>query len=371
MPRIRALLVVVLVLLLLTSAVAGDDDSYEITLDQSVDIPERTLDTDSGEFTVSTVGRYAEDGTVNVTTSGPRNTSYAIRLVDSEERLRQSTYGTSDDSTKFSLDRYSPGTYAIVITNASDAEDVKAAKPFVIYGYTVSHTTSDEVEGDSTLDVELSLDQVSEEVDNPPAGVEVALGNDSTSIRAEATRTSGLNYTAEIDVSSLSPGEYSLYTGVQRDNTVYEYQELTGVNTYSVTVTEATTTTPTPTDTETPTGLTSTEAAGGQPAPTGTATDAPDGTTAAAGTSTASEDTTAPSGSTFADSTQSSTPADPSSENSATTGTPTSAPSSATGVTPTDTSSSTPVSTPVLPDGGILLLCGGLFALLYRVWGLE
>lgn len=371
MPRIRALLVVVLIVLLLTSAAAGDGDSYEITLDQSIDIPERTLDTDSGEFTVSTMGRYAEDGTIDVTTSGPENTSYVIRLIDSEERIRQNEYRTGDGSAEFFLDRYPPGTYAIVITNASDAEDVKTAKPFVIYGYTVSHTTPDEVEEDSTLEVELSLEQVDGEVDNPPAGVEVALGNDSTSIRAEATRTSGLNYTAELDVSSLSPGEYSLYTGVQRDNTVYGYQELIGVNTYSVSVTEATTPTPTPTDTETPTGSTSTEAAGGQPAPARTATDAPEGTTAATRTSTASEDTTAPSGSTVADSTQSSTPGDPSSENSAATGTPTSASSSTTGVTPTDAFSSTPVSTPLLPDEGVLLLCSGLFALLYRVWGSE
>lgn len=261
MSRIRVLLIVGFVTLLLTSTAAGDD-TYDITLDQSIDIAERTIDTDSGKFTVSTMGRYADDGTVEATTSGPGNTTYAIRLVDSEERLRQSEYVTGDGSPEFSLDRFPVGTYAIVITNQSDAEDVKRTAPFVIYGYTVTQSTPSEVEEDSTLDVELSLKKEEPEVDEPPAGVEVVLGNDSTSIITNATRTSGLNYTAEINVSSLSPGEYSLYTGVQRDNMIYGEQELIGVNTYSVSVVESTSSPTTSAPQVSPTETVSSEAPG-------------------------------------------------------------------------------------------------------------
>jgi hypothetical protein len=368
MPRIRALLVVGFVILLLTSAAAGDD-TYDITLDQSVDVPERTLDTDSGEFTISTIGRYADDGTVEATTSGPEDTTYAIRLIDSEERLRQSEYSTGDGSADFALDRFPVGTYAVVITNQSDAEDVKTVAPFVIYGYTVTQSTPSEVEEDSTLDVELSLTKVDSQVDEPPEGVEVALGNDSTSLTAEASRTSGLNYTAEIDVGSLSPGEYSLYTGVQRDNTVYGEQELIGVDTYSVSVTESTSTeTETPEDSTETATETSQGGAGGAPAPGGTATATPEGTTAVTETSTPSTETTAPQDPTAtATSAPSSPPTDPSSDNSTATERVTSSPSPTTAVTSTEAFSSTPVTTPLLPDGGVLMLFGGLFALLYRV----
>lgn len=389
MPRVRTLLVAAVAILLVTSAAAGDD-AYDITLDQSVDIPERTLDTDAGEFTISTMGRYADDGTVEATTSGPENATYAIRLVDSEERLRQSAYTTGDGSAEFSLDRFPVGTYAIVITNESDAEDAKEAAPFVIYGYTVSQSTPGEVEEDSTLNVELSLTKVNRQVDEPPAGVEVALGNDSTSIRTDATRTSGLNYTAEIDVSSLSPGEYSLYTGVQRDNTVYGYKELIGVDTYPVSVTEATTPTPSPTETETTQESTGTESSqgAGAPAPAGTATDAAtrtaDGTTTATATGTSTPRT--PSTATAASSppsavastsastsapSQSSTESGASSGDAAATEGSAGASSSTTDATSTAAPSLTPVGLPIVPDGGVLVVCLGSFLLLYRFRGPE
>lgn len=374
MPSARAILAVVLVASLSVAPVAGQSGGdYEITLDREVDIPDRTLDTDSGEFTVSAVGRYATGDVVEVTTSAPDNSEYAIRLVDSQERLRASAYAEGDASARFSLDRYDAGTYAVVITNESDADDVYAIKPLVIYGYTVTQQTSSEIEEDSTLTVEFSLTMADDvDVDKPPASVEVALGNDSTSLTTTATRTEDLNYTAEIDTDALSPGDYRLYTGVQRDNTVYGYQELIGVNTYQVSVVEATTATPTPTETQTSTSGSGGGTQSGSSGPTaGTQTSTSTATAeTATGTSMPNATRTVTSTATSAvrdTATSSETPGDrPDGDGGTTVPSPTSDIPPTTAVQ-SESGASTPVSTPVLPDGGVFLLCLVAVAIASRI----
>ncbi|MFA1611751.1 hypothetical protein [Halobellus rubicundus] len=377
MPSARAILAVLLIVSLSIAPVTGQSsEEYEITLDQETDIPERTLDTDSGEFTISVVGRYAKGGTVEVSTSAPSGTSYAIRLIDSQERLRASAYEDGDGNARFSLDRYAAGTYAIVITDETDADDVHALKPLVIYGYTVTQRTPNETETDSTLDVEFSLTKADDvDVDEPPASVEVGLGNDSTSITTEATRTEDLNYTAEIDTSALSPGDYRLYTGVQRDNTIYGYQELIGVNTYQVSVVEASTETPTATDTQTTTGgADGTQSGPGAP-PAGAQTTAPAATNTPENrttTTTMSPNsthtaTTEPISVTDTTGTSSiSTRQTPSDDDSASAPSPASD-SATSEVSQTEDGSSTPVSTPVLPDGAVFGLCLVAVAVLSRL----
>ncbi|SDX92603.1 RodZ family helix-turn-helix domain-containing protein [Halobellus clavatus] len=373
MPSTRVCFAVLLIVCVSVAPVAGQSDDYEITLGEEVDIPERTLDTDSGEFTVSVAGRYAEGDTVDVSTSGPGGTSYAVRLFDSQEYLRASRYPEEDGNVQFSLSRYDPGTYAIVITPESNADEILAIKPLVIYGYTVSHTTPNETAVDSTLTIEFSLDRVSGEVEEPPASVEVTLGNDSTSLTTEATRTSDLNYTAKIDVDPLSPGDYRLYTGIQRDNTVYGYQELIGVNTYQVSVVESTATetpteTPTATQTQTPSTTTSGSGATQEPGAPAAGTQ----TTASATTATMSPATTtritSPNSTQAVTSTTSPITTAESNVDEDPTRAPTASSQPTTSASPgSEAGSSTPVNTPVLPDGGMFVLGIVAVALLSRL----
>ncbi|MFA1610773.1 PGF-CTERM sorting domain-containing protein [Halobellus rubicundus] len=267
-PRVGILLCVLLLLTVTIPGASGTDGGdYGITLNESVDIPERTLETDSENYTVASIGRYVEGETVTVRTDGPENTSYAVRLVDSRERSRMTAYVAGNGSRQFPLAGYEPGTYAVVITNESDADTVYDVKLLVVSGYTVTHLTPSEIEHNTTLSVEFRLRRASEGVAESPEEVEVAIGNGSMSIRTEATRTFGLNYTAEIDTRSLAPGEYQLYTGVQRNDTVYGYKEFVGVDTYRVTVVDssASTTTEAPqrdSDTAATTTITTTTSTG-------------------------------------------------------------------------------------------------------------
>jgi hypothetical protein len=379
----RVLLAVALVISLSIAPVAGQSSQdYEITLDQEIDIPERTVEVESDEFTVSTTGRYAKGGTVEVTTSAPDSSEYAIRLVDSQERLRASAFAAGDNSTSFTLD-YDAGTYAVVLANASDSSDIYAVKPLVIYGYTVTQETPDETEEDSTLTVEFSLTKADDaNVDEPPANVRVALSNDSMSpLTTDATRTEDLHYTAEIDTNTLSPGDYRLSTGVQRDNTVYGEQELIGIDSYQVSIVEQTTT-PTPTDDEATTtdssgtsqsgsGAPSTSQSGSGAPSQGTQTTTATSTTRTVTTTPATSDSTQTPTSVATSSTDTSEVASTTTSESREDDDGTSPQSQSTNTTSSpageDGGSSTPVSTPVLPDSGVLALGLVIVTLLSRL----
>ncbi|WP_058826103.1 hypothetical protein [Haloferax sp. Q22] len=236
----RALL---LALVLVCSAVApltaAQSADYDVDIDGDLDIPDRTISTQWGDQTIEAIGSASEDGYLSVSTDGPSGDSYSIRVVDSQQRLRDSQYVDGGSaSASFSLDRYDPGTYAIALMNGT--ETVYAVEPFIINGFDVEQTAADRVESDDELLVEVNLSKVSNDVESPPAGVEVVLGNESASVRTTATRQTGLNYTATVDVASLSPGDYRLYSAAQTDEEVFGEPELVAVSgTQSVSVVEA------------------------------------------------------------------------------------------------------------------------------------
>ncbi|WP_042666315.1 hypothetical protein [Haloferax sp. ATB1] len=234
------LLALVLVCSTVAPLTAAQSADYDVDIDDDLDIPDRTISTQWGDQTIEAIGSASEDGTVSVSADGPSGPSYSIRVVDSQQRLRDNHYvdGGGSASASFSLDRYDPGTYAIALTNGT--ETVYAVEPFIINGFDVEQTAADRVEADDELLVEVNLSDASSDVESPPAGVEVVLGNESTSVRATATQQTGLNYTATVDVASLSPGDYRLYSAAQTDDEVFGEPELVAVSgTQSVSVVEA------------------------------------------------------------------------------------------------------------------------------------
>ncbi|REA03819.1 hypothetical protein DEQ92_11975 [Haloferax sp. Atlit-6N] len=236
----RALL---LALVLVCSAVApltaAQSADYDVDIDGDLDIPDRTISTQWGDQTIEAIGSASEDGYLSVSTDGPSGDSYSIRVVDSQQRFydNKPIDGGGSASETFSLDGYSPGTYAVALTNGT--ETVYAVEPFVINGFDVEQTATDRVEVDDELLVEVNLSKVSNDVESPPAGVEVVLGNESTSVRTTATQQTGLNYTATVDVASLSTGDYRLYSATQTGDEVFGEPELVAVSgTQSVSVVE-------------------------------------------------------------------------------------------------------------------------------------
>jgi hypothetical protein len=206
----------------------GQAASYEVRIDGDVDVPDRTISTEWGDRTISSIGRVDEGEYLRASTVAPAGESYSIRVVDSRQRLRDSAYATGDGSVTFDLDRYDPGTYAVALTNGS--EELYAVEPFVVRGYAVEQSVPAEVAAGSTMTVEVRLRAVHDEVSTPPDAVQVIVGDDRERLRVDAERESGLTYVATIDVGSLAPGTYEAYAEVQRDEEVFGARELVGLS---------------------------------------------------------------------------------------------------------------------------------------------
>jgi hypothetical protein len=249
MWRIRMLLVVIIILaggIIGVSAELSAEYSADIT--DSMDIPAQTVDTEWGEATITEVGKEESEESLEVSTDAPENESYAIRIVDSQERNLESEFvdDGGDVETSFPLDRYEPGTYVIALTQNSGDTAVEV-EPFVVKGYTLDQSVSDLTKGD-TITVEIELTKINDHTSDPQA-VNVTLLGDGAVRSIEATSTGEDSYQAQFNTDELSTGSYDIYTGVETNDDIYGYAELIGLSdSASVTIEDSETPTPKPED---------------------------------------------------------------------------------------------------------------------------
>jgi hypothetical protein len=249
MPRIRTLAVI---LILFVGGVFGV--TAELSTEHSVDIagsmsiPAQTVETEWGEATITEDGKEESSEDVGVSTDAPENESYAIRIIDSEERNLETQFvdDGGDIETSFFLNRYNPGTYVVALTQDSGDTAVEV-ETFIVKGYAVDQSVSDVTEGE-TITVDIQLTAVTDDPANPQVVNVTLFGNDITR-SAEATKTDENSYQANLSTDELSTGSYNVYAGVETTGDIYGYDELIGLSdSASVTVEDSGTETPMPGD---------------------------------------------------------------------------------------------------------------------------
>jgi hypothetical protein len=249
MLRIRTLAVI---LILFVGGIVGVtaelSTEHSVDIADSMNIPAQTVETEWGEATITEVGKEESGESLGVSTNAPENESYAIRIVDSEERNLETEFVDSggDTETSFLLNRYDPGTYVVALTQDGGDTAVEV-EPFIVKGYTVDQSVSDVTKGNSiTIDIQLTA--VSDDPADPQV-VNVTLFGNGVTRSAEATKTDENSYQANFTTDGLSPGSYDVYTGIETTGDIYGYNELIGLSdSVSVTVEDSETETPTPED---------------------------------------------------------------------------------------------------------------------------
>lgn len=246
--------ILILAVSVVTSGVIGVSaelsSEHSIDITGSMDIPEQTVDTEWGEATITEIGKEEAGESLRVSADAPKNNSYVIRIVDSDEtRLAGKSVPGGDADRSFSLNRYVPGTYVVAITQ--DRDTAHAVEPFVVKGYTVEQSTSDVTAG-TNINIDIQLTEVNSRTSSPQA-VNVTLYGDDVMQSTEATKINKTNYEASFRTDQIPTGTYEIYSAVETTGDIYEYDELVGVSdSISVTVSERETSTPEPSATVTP-----------------------------------------------------------------------------------------------------------------------
>jgi hypothetical protein len=251
---VKRFYILILAVSVVTSGVIGVSaelsSEHSIDITGSMDIPEQTVDTEWGEATITEIGKEEAGESLRVSADAPKNNSYVIRIVDSDEtRLAGKSVPGGDADRSFSLNRYVPGTYVVAITQ--DRDTAHAVEPFVVKGYTVEQSTSDVTAG-TNINIDIQLTEVNSRTSSPQA-VNVTLYGDDVMQSTEATKINKTNYEASFRTDQIPTGTYEIYSAVETTGDIYEYDELVGVSdSISVTVSERETSTPEPSATVTP-----------------------------------------------------------------------------------------------------------------------
>ena len=237
-----------LFLFVVAVALGGATGSYGLSASGSVDVPDRTLTHEGTSYDVGSIAERSQGESLAVSVSVPDGTSFHVDLYDADRQLEESTSGSGSDRVTFDTGNLAPGTYLLALY--ADGE-YRAIYPLVVTGYDLSVAHDEKAPVDGTLTV--TVDVTATAASGSPAAVEVVIWRGATTEQATATESDSGEYVAELSLSGLATGDYTVYAVAQGSDVVYGgQQELLGISGSSaVTISEDGTPTP---DASTPSG---------------------------------------------------------------------------------------------------------------------
>jgi|GEM_PF-3840696 len=207
------------VLLLLVAALALAPPAlaagYSISPGTTTDTPTRSVELEGNEFDISALGHVAYGETMSVGVDAPEE-AYSVSLYNTD---RQTEWVSNDEyvgDTNLPLptDRLDPGTYIVAVQGPGDR--FTAVHPIVVQGYNISLDAPTSLDAGETGELSVTLSPTGSSGD--PAGVDVALANESWDRTIETRKDDG-SYVATFSVSS--PGEYYVYAAARGTDTAY------------------------------------------------------------------------------------------------------------------------------------------------------
>ncbi len=196
---------------------------YDVSVENSVDVPDRTViidDPDIGEFefTVSAIGRRSPGDTITVNVSAIPTAEYQLELWDRElNTVDTSSVLTGNATTTFTAPS-EPGSYAIAAMQDGDAQ---AMVPVVVEAYSVEITSAPStIDTQETLTVQADLTTIdgSEAINDVMLGVMSA--DSDTGASTSMTEVDTTNDIYEGSVSNLDADEYDMGVVVQGEDQV-------------------------------------------------------------------------------------------------------------------------------------------------------
>jgi PGF-pre-PGF domain-containing protein len=229
----------------------GAADSYDISTDKMIDIPDRERNVDGETFEITHISQIEQNNTLTVDTSGP-DSRYEVNLISPQgQYVRVENIPDGGDATvTFDMSR-TVGSWLITIT---DPGDLVAIHPVVIKAYdiepdlsTTTVTRGTNVTADITVTEPTGGVRDQKDINR----VEAALANESTEVRvtAEAAEDGSDTYEISLSTDELTAGTYEFFGVVRGDQDIRGRDEVLGISgTTTVTVEAPATDTPTESD---------------------------------------------------------------------------------------------------------------------------
>jgi hypothetical protein len=198
--------------LLAVSTVSAQADEYDISIDSSIDTPDRTVTFDGQSYGVTAVKQADPGDSISVTADAPEENFVEVYIYNSDRQIvdsKEIEAGSSRPATvSFDLSGYSSGSYVVALSY--DGE-IRAVHPLIVRAYDVSITAPNEAPANEQITLSSNISQIRP---GTKSGVEFVILSDADTLRINASEIDGI-YEATTDFSSLSPDDYSVYATVR------------------------------------------------------------------------------------------------------------------------------------------------------------
>lgn len=240
----RLILIAALVLLFISmglSAVGAASTTYEVSVPDSIDVPDRVVEARGEKLNITSVARVRPGEDIEASTTAPENENYLLMNYNSSGSIVNFESMKGSGSATFSTDDIDSGTYLLIL----DGDDGRASQPVVVAGYDADLTVPNTAEPGETVNAVVELDPIS---DDEPAidSVELAVMTDGEpeQVSAVATDLSGDTYVYEAELTVPNEeDEYDVFASVLGEDSIAgtSEQEMLEITEATIDVSEATT----------------------------------------------------------------------------------------------------------------------------------
>lgn len=204
--------------LLGTPVLASTTAEYDISVNDAIDTPPKTVTIEGKTHTVSSLVAVQPGSSFKVEVTLPpdqRGRLYVYRNDDGATSTQTSELVTASSTTvTIATDGWQASSYVISLYANGTHHGVI---PLVVEGYESTLKTPSTIESGATLSVTLSLSAGKH--DPPPHSVEFVFANGSTYDRFAAGQESPTQYTGSLSLDTYAPGDYRLYAVVYSNET--------------------------------------------------------------------------------------------------------------------------------------------------------
>ncbi|WP_224448757.1 FixH family protein [Haloprofundus salilacus] len=219
--RVGGLLLSVLLLLSGGAVVVADNPDYSITVQDSVDVPERTITLAGTDYDVSKIAPVDPGEQLVVDTFGPSGESYKVYFYNSDKQIiDKSSEQSGTSSVTFETDSLTPGSYIVAIFGPEG--DFEKIHPVVINGYDISLSTPESATAGDV--VEMTVDVSPRQNAPEMSEVEVAIVAKGSETQTVTATKEGDEYVASLTLDES--GSYNVYANVRGTDTYNGQKEL-------------------------------------------------------------------------------------------------------------------------------------------------
>ena len=234
------------VIFLLTSIVVpsvASANGFSIAVNPHIDTPDREVSFLGSSYKISQVAQRDPGDILTASISGP-DRKYVLYLYNSNKQAVGFRQGSGEGQYSFDLSGRTPGSYSLALYRR-DTGEFDAIYPIVVRGYDVKLTIPSEAKKNSKINATVSVEKIagSKSIDS----VEVAIADDTATVRVDAEKKAANTYEKSISLSKLDPGNYQAYAAVRGTKESFDKKERLGISEqHNLKISEISTQTATP-----------------------------------------------------------------------------------------------------------------------------